>query len=161
MLAELGVSLVRGRDRAHLLGALIANVSLLGYRAGCREAELRFRGGNKMANEIPGREWFQGTIGKTLDESEPHFRPEPHPGDGAPNVLVILYDDLGFSHLNCFGSTLHTPTPTGWPPAGTVHELPRDAGVLPTRASLLRAEPPHRGHAVGVEHAVGVPLAHR
>ena len=50
-----------------------------------------------------------------------HDRPDPrrigallrtapkHPGDQAPNVLVILYDDLGFSHFNCFGSTLHTP----------------------------------------------------
>ena len=32
-----------------------------------------------MTNDIPGREWFEGTIGRTLEESEAYFRPAAHP----------------------------------------------------------------------------------
>ena len=49
---------------------------------------------------------FEGTIGPTLAESEPWFGEHPHPGEDAPNVVVILLDDLGFSHFGCYGSTI-------------------------------------------------------
>lgn len=101
-----------------------------------------------MSNEIPGREWFQGTIGRTLADSEPHFRPNPHPGEGAPNVLVILYDDLGFGHLNCFGSTLHTPNADRLAAGGVrftnFHVTPV---CSPTRACLLTGR---NHHTVGM-----------
>ncbi len=101
-----------------------------------------------MANEIPGRDWFEGTIGRTLEESEAHFRPEPHPGEGAPNVLVILYDDLGFSHFNCFGSTLHTPNADRLAAGGVrftnFHVTPL---CSPTRAALLTGR---NHHTVGM-----------
>ncbi len=101
-----------------------------------------------MAQQIPGREWFQGTIGRTLEDSEPHFRPTPHPGDDAPNVLVILYDDLGFGHLNCYGSTLHTPNADRLAAGGVrftnFHVTPL---CSPTRAALLTGR---NHHTVGM-----------
>ncbi|MDZ7676673.1 MAG: arylsulfatase [Acidimicrobiales bacterium] len=101
-----------------------------------------------MANEIPGRDWFEGRIASTLDESEPHFRPNLHPGDDAPNVLVILYDDLGFSHLNCYGSTLHTPNADRLAAGGVrftnFHVTPL---CSPTRAALLTGR---NHHTVGM-----------
>ena len=100
------------------------------------------------SESIPGRDWFQGTIGRTLDDSEPHFRPQPHPGEGAPNVLVILYDDLGFGHLNCFGSTLHTPNADRLAAGGVrftnFHVTPL---CSPTRACLLTGR---NHHTVGM-----------
>jgi arylsulfatase A-like enzyme len=101
-----------------------------------------------MANDIPGREWFQGTIGRTLDDSEAFFRPAAHPGHGAPNVLVILYDDLGFSHLNCYGSTLHTRNADRLAAGGVrftnFHVTPL---CSPTRAALLTGR---NHHTVGM-----------
>ena len=101
-----------------------------------------------MTNTIPGREWFQGTLGRTLEESEPYFEPPAHPGEGAPNVLVILYDDLGFSHFNCFGSTLHTPNADRLAAGGVrftnFHVTPL---CSPTRAALLTGR---NHHTVGM-----------
>ena len=54
-------------------------------------------------------EGFQGSIGRTFKDSVPDWPQRPHPGESAPNVIVILFDDLGFSHLGCYGSTIDTP----------------------------------------------------
>ena len=35
---------------------------------------------------------WQGTIGRTLAESVPHFREPPHPGSDAPDVVAWLTD---------------------------------------------------------------------
>ena len=41
--------------------------------------------GVTMTNPIAGREWFQGRIGRTVEESELYHRPAAHPGEGARN----------------------------------------------------------------------------
>lgn len=53
---------------------------------------------------------FQGTIGKTIAESRPWFPPEKKPKSEAPNILIVLFDDVGFSDFGCYGSTIRTPT---------------------------------------------------
>src|ERR1044071_6047399 len=55
------------------------------------------------------------TIGKTVRESTPHWpeapvRPLGINKHGAPNILVILFDDVGFSDFGCYGSPIATPT---------------------------------------------------
>ena len=55
------------------------------------------------------------TIGKTVRESTPHWpeapvRPLGINKQGAPNILVILFDDVGFSDFGCYGSPIATPT---------------------------------------------------
>ena len=101
-------------------------------------------------------ERFEGTIGKTLADSTPWWAEPPHPGADAPNVVVVLIDDLGFSHFGCYGSTIDTPNIDRL--AGerlAVHELPRDAAVLPhPRVAAHRPEPPRGRHARGeqLEH---------
>lgn len=39
----------------------------------------------------------------------PHYVDYPMAPDGAPNVLVVVLDDVGFAQLGCFGSTIATP----------------------------------------------------
>src|SRR3954447_11418001 len=55
------------------------------------------------------REEFAGRIGRYHWESEPWWPPEPRPAAGAPNVLFVVLDDVGFAQLGCFGSDIATP----------------------------------------------------
>ena len=53
-------------------------------------------------------------IGKTVGESQPYWpeapaRPRGIDGKGAPNILVVLFDDVGFSDFGCYGSAIRTP----------------------------------------------------
>ena len=52
---------------------------------------------------------FQGKIGRTVHESKPHWPDWPRPRKNAPNFVVVLFDDLGFAHLGCYGSSIATP----------------------------------------------------
>ena len=81
---------------------------------------------------------FQGRIGQTLEDSEPHFEERPHPGEQAPNIVLVLLDDTGFAQFGCFGSDIGTPNVDALAAAGlrytNFHVTPL---CSPTRASLL------------------------
>ncbi len=91
---------------------------------------------------------FEGTIGRTLAESEAWWPTPAHPKADAPNIIVILIDDLGFSHFNCFGSNLVTPHIDALAAGGlrysNFHVTPL---CSPTRAALLTGR---NHHSVGM-----------
>jgi arylsulfatase len=87
---------------------------------------------------------FDGRIGRTLADSEAWFEEAPHPGEGAPNVVVILLDDLGFSHFGCYGSSIETPNIDRLAEGGLRYTDFHVAALCsPTRASLLTGRTPH------------------
>lgn len=47
---------------------------------------------------------FKGKIGRTVDESTRDWPPLAHAPKGAPNVMYIVLDDVGFAALGCYGS---------------------------------------------------------
>ncbi|MEM8621481.1 MAG: arylsulfatase [Actinomycetota bacterium] len=91
---------------------------------------------------------FQGTIGRTLTESEPHWMEPPHPGSDAPNVVIVLLDDTGFAQLGCYGSDIDTSNIDALAAGGVqftnFHVTPL---CSPTRAALLTGR---SQHAVGM-----------
>ena len=93
-------------------------------------------------------EAFEGVIGRTQAESTPWWPSAPHAEPDAPNVVVILIDDLGFAQLGCFGSDMATPNIDRLAAAGlrysNFHVTPL---CSPTRAALLTGR---NHHTVGM-----------
>jgi arylsulfatase len=53
---------------------------------------------------------FQGNVGRTIAESDaPQFPQMVRPPAGAPNIVIILIDDVGYGQFGTFGG--QTPTP--------------------------------------------------
>ncbi|HEY6251853.1 MAG TPA: sulfatase-like hydrolase/transferase, partial [Candidatus Angelobacter sp.] len=52
---------------------------------------------------------FQGHIGRTVKDSTPDFPKGLEAPKGAPNVLLILTDDVGFGATSPFGGPIETP----------------------------------------------------
>jgi arylsulfatase A-like enzyme len=52
---------------------------------------------------------FGGVIGPTWRESTPWWPPEPVAPAEAPNVVLIVLDDVGYAQLGCYGSDIDTP----------------------------------------------------
>lgn len=48
-------------------------------------------------------------FGIRLAESTPHYFEYPTPPSGAPNILMVVLDDVGFAQLGCFGAPIDTP----------------------------------------------------
>ncbi len=87
---------------------------------------------------------FQGRIGTTLADSTPWWPPQQVAPEGAPNVVVIFLDDMGYSDLGAFGSEIETPH---------IDRLAREGlrfgnyttvpMCTPARAALLTGKNPH------------------
>ena len=88
------------------------------------------------------------TIGPTLAESVPYWPEPPRPPKGAPNVLVVLFDDVGFSDFGCYGSPIATPTIDGLAAQGLRYTgFHTTAMCSTTRAALLTGR---NHHSVGM-----------
>ena len=55
------------------------------------------------AVEYPQGAGFPGVIGRTVEESSPAWPAPIRARDGAPNVLFVVLDDVGYGQLSCFG----------------------------------------------------------
>lgn len=70
--------------------------------------------------------------------------------DDRPNVLVILADDMGYSDIGAYGSTIQTPNVDRLAEEGMrFSQMYNAARCCPTRASLLTGLEPHQA---GVGH---------
>jgi arylsulfatase A-like enzyme len=106
-----------------------------------------------------GEEEFQGVVGTTWRESTSWSPPRPKPPDGAPNVVMIVLDDVGFSQLGCFGSDIETPHIDHLAAEGLRYNNFHTTTLCsPTRACLLTGRNHHRvGMATIAEFASGFP----
>src|SRR4029453_464795 len=94
-------------------------------------------------------------IGKTLKDSTPAFAPVPRPPPGAPNVVIVVLDDLGFAQAGCFGSDIETPVIDRLAAGGLrFNRFHVTALCSPTRACLLTGR---NHHAVGMGFLTDIP----
>src|SRR3979411_2979128 len=95
------------------------------------------------------RKRMAARIGKTVGESQPYWpaAPKSPPGTnktGAPNVLVVLFDDVGFSDFGCYGSPIATPAIDAIAGRGLRYtRFPTTALCSTTRAAPLTRPTPH------------------
>ncbi len=79
------------------------------------------------------------TYGETIYESEHKRRAIPkHLTDDAPNIVIVLMDDVGFGSASTFGGEVNTPTLSRVLENGIAYtEFHTTAICSPTRAALL------------------------
>jgi arylsulfatase A-like enzyme len=102
---------------------------------------------------------FQGVIGDDWRNSTPWWPDVTRPREGAPNVLLVVLDDVGFAQLGCYGSDIATPTIDGLAAEGVrLTNFHTTALCSPTRACLLTGRNHHRnGLGRVADLAVGFP----
>ena len=97
---------------------------------------------------MTGSKAFGGRIGRTIRESRPWWPPGPLPPKRAPNVLIVVFDDVGFSDFGCYGSPIRTPTIDRLAAEGLRYTgFHTTAMCSTTRAALLTGR---NHHSVGV-----------
>jgi arylsulfatase len=101
----------------------------------------------------------QRVLGRTVAESSPPEWPQtPRPPAGAPNVLLIMTDDVGFGASSTFGGPIPTPTFDMLARSGLRYNRFNTAAICsPTRASLLTGRSPHN---VGVGLVTNLPTGY-
>jgi len=98
---------------------------------------------------------YQGVIGKTLADSK-EWWPEPiRAPKGAPNVVWILLDDVGFGASSAFGGLIRTPTFDTLASNGLRYtNFHTTAICAPTRSALLTGRNSASVHVSGFSHTI-------
>lgn len=91
-----------------------------------------------------------------MSQTQPAYAAYPRPPGGAPNVVVIVLDDVGFGQLGCFGAPLDTPHMDRLAEEGLRYNRFHVTPICSsTRAALLTGR---NHHAVGVGMTMETPL---
>jgi len=131
---------------------VVAVVSVLGWSGGSpwiREAEAQDK---RAAADSDGKVLpFPPTpsasvAGPTIQESTMRWRKDPaRLKPDAPNVLIVLIDDVGFGVADTFGGEVHTPTLTKLANEGLRYTAFHTTSICsPTRAAILTGRNHHR-----------------
>ncbi|MGX5695823.1 arylsulfatase [Agromyces soli] len=102
---------------------------------------------------------FDGVIGKTYQESTAAWPKIPTAGEGAPNIVVILLDDVGFGQTSTFGGLIPTPNLDQLASEGLRFNRFHTTAVCgPSRAALLTGRNHHdAGNGYLMEWSTGFP----
>jgi arylsulfatase len=107
----------------------------------------------KLAVHAQEAQPYQGVVGRTLAESK-EWWPEPAKAPaGAPNVVWILLDDVGFGASSTFGGLIQTPTFDYLANNGLRYTNFHTCAICaPTRAALLTGRNSASVHESGFSH---------
>ena len=95
-------------------------------------------------------------VATRMSAGEPTYVPYRRPEPGAPNVVLIVLDDIGFAQLGCFGSAIATPAIDRLADRGLRYNRFHVTSICSsTRAALLSGR---NHHAVGMGMTMETPL---
>ena len=102
---------------------------------------------------------FEGEINLNASQSKPYWPPTVRPPEGAPNILLIMTDDVGFSAPSTFGGIIPTPALDRVAKMGLKYtQFHSTALCSPTRAALITGRNHHStGFGVISEMSTGYP----
>ena len=102
---------------------------------------------------------FKGSINLRAKESISDFPQPVQAPKGAPNVLLVLLDDVGFGATSTFGGPCQSPTFTALANTGLKYNRFHTTALCsPTRAALITGRNHHTAHTgVITEAATGFP----
>src|SRR3989304_5907996 len=87
---------------------------------------------------------FKGKIGRTAADSKTDFPKPLAAPNGAPNVLLIMTDDVGWGASSTFGGPIPTPTYDQLAKAGLRYNTFHTTALCsPTRAALISGRNHH------------------
>lgn len=125
---------------------------------GWAEARASGRDDKAVVLPIPAKP-FAGKIGKDVASSEPAYPETVKAPAGAPNILLVLTDDIGFAATSTFGGLVPTPNLDRLAKHGLKYNAFHTTAMCsPTRASLLTGRNHHAvGNGTIVELSTGFP----
>jgi arylsulfatase len=102
---------------------------------------------------------FRGTINLRAKDSKSDFPQPAKAPAGAPNILLVLLDDVGYGATSTFGGPCQTPTLTKLAENGLKYNhFHTTALCSPTRAALITGRNHHSVHTAGImELGTGFP----
>jgi arylsulfatase len=102
---------------------------------------------------------FTGKIGTTYQDSTAAWPPVPAPPAGAPNVVIIVLDDVGFGQTSTFGGPVPTPNLDQLASEGLRYIRFHTTAICgPSRAALITGRNHHNvGTGFLSEWATGFP----
>ncbi|HET6363794.1 MAG TPA: arylsulfatase, partial [Nitrospirota bacterium] len=102
---------------------------------------------------------FKGQIGLSVKDSKSDFPKPVQAPKGAPNVVIIILDDVGYGASSTFGGPCDTPTLDKLAKSGLRYTQFHTTSISsPTRASLLTGRNHHSVHTGNImELATGYP----
>jgi arylsulfatase A-like enzyme len=102
---------------------------------------------------------FKGIIGRTTADSKSYFPQPVKAPQGAPNILLILTDDIGFGASNVFGGPIPTPSFQALADNGLRYNTFNTTALCaPTRAALITGREQHKVHTgIIMERSLGYP----
>ena len=103
--------------------------------------------------QAQGDQSYKGKIGKTLAESREYWAPPVTAPKGAPNIIWILLDDVGYGASSTFGGLIPTPTFDSLAANGLRYTNFHTCAICaPTRAALLTGRNSASVHMSGFAH---------
>ncbi|RJF90499.1 arylsulfatase [Sphingomonas cavernae] len=98
---------------------------------------------------------FTGQVGRTFKDSDPATFPQPvQPSKGAPNIVLILLDDVGFGQFSTFGGGVPSPTMDRLAKEGLRYNYFHTTALCsPTRAAIITGRNHHSASFAGITEA--------
>jgi arylsulfatase len=148
-----------------LSGATLATLLAFGLAPALAQSDGAGPGAPGATTTIDGRyllpppPQFRGTIDANAVQSTPYWPELMVPPEGAPNVLLVMTDDVGFAAPSTFGGVIPKPTLDGIAAEGLRYtRFHTTALCSATRAALLTGRNHHSvATATVVDQATGFP----